>query len=103
MTAFVANTNLLTLVGLTSHITDIAINDATVTVTVMDSSGVEVTGETWPLTMDYISGSDGNYQAVLTDTLPLIARRAYVAEINADAGTGRQGQWQFKFRPEIRR
>jgi hypothetical protein len=38
------------------------VNDATVTVTVFDSNNVEVTGQAWPLTLDYVASSAGIYR-----------------------------------------
>lgn len=102
MTAFVANTNVLELIGLRSNINDTYINDATVTVTIKDADGVEVTGETWPLTMDYVAASNGNYRAILVDGLALVGKRKYVAYISADGGTDRIGYWRFEFKPQDR-
>jgi hypothetical protein len=102
MTAFVANTNVLELTGLTSNIEEAFINDATVTVTVKDTADVDVTGETWPVTMDYITDSDGNYRAILIDALPLVGNRKYIAHISADGGEDRIGYWKFEFTPQDR-
>ncbi len=44
------------------------INDATVTVTLMDEDGVELTGISQPLTMSYIADSDGSYQTTVSDS-----------------------------------
>jgi hypothetical protein len=102
MTAFVANTNLLTLVGLKDHITDAFISTATVTVTVKDQNGSPVSGMTWPATMSYVAASDGNYRLALEDDLALIAKRNYTAFIEVDAGAARIGHWEFRFKPETR-
>lgn len=102
MTAFVANTNLLELIGLTSAIEDEFINDATVTVTIKDGVGNNVTGATWPLAMDYVTASDGNYRTILTHELAFAHNAKYVAAIDADGGTNRIGHWEFPFRPATR-
>lgn len=103
MTAFVANTNLLDLVGLQSAADASYINDAAVTVTIVDSKGVNVAGASWPLTMDYLAASAGNYRAVLAASLPFAAGKRYTAVISADAGGGSIGQWNFQFQPATRR
>jgi len=91
------NDNLLTLVGLQNEVTAAYMNAATVTVTVVDSADAEIAGETWPLTMDYVATSDGNYRATLTDTLAalLAAGVALTAQITADGGAGLNGYWEL--------
>ena len=63
-------------------------NDATVTVTLYDSAGVEVTGESWPLSMAYVSASDGDYKATLADTLGVTENKKYRAVVTAVASSG---------------
>jgi hypothetical protein len=101
MTVFVANTNVLELLGLKNAIAGTFVNDATVSVTVK-KAGVAVTGQTWPTTMAYVAASDGNYRAIMKDTLELQAGRDHTAFIEVNAGTDRIGHWQFKFKPETR-
>lgn len=102
MTAFVANTNVLDLIGLKSEIEDTFINDAAVSVTVTDIDDVNIAGASWPLTMAYVAASQGNYRAILSDTLPLVAKTSYVAHITADGGADRVGSWRFSFKPLTR-
>ena len=63
------------------------LNAATVAVTLKDSAGVDVVGETWPLAMTYVSGSKGRYRAILTDALTLDPGAKYTAIITAVSGT----------------
>lgn len=102
MSAFVANTNVLELTGLHSAIEAAYINDAAVTVTLKDADDVAVTGAVWPMTMDYVAGTNGNYRAILADALPLVAREKYTAYIEADGGADRIGRWTFSFKPAAR-
>lgn len=101
MTAFVANTNVLQLVGLKAALDGAWINDATVTVTIKDADGNNVAGAV-ALDMTYAAGSNGNYSAILAAELPLLARRVYRAVIEVDAGTNRRGHWEFPFQPLTR-
>lgn len=107
MAAFVGNTNVLRLNALRDELTEAFINDATVTVTVKTdvdgAPGVNVVGETWPLTMDYFSGSDGIYEAFLDSDLAFVAGSNYWAVIEVDAGVNRVGHWEFRFKPTIRK
>lgn len=103
MTAFVANTNVLELIGLKDEVAEAFINDATVTVTIKDIlEDEEVEGETWPLAMVYVTASDGDYRAILSDELSLVAKRKYLAYIDADGGADLIGHWEFHFSPKTR-
>jgi hypothetical protein len=53
--------------------------------------------------MAYIEDSDGNYRAILKDTLELEDGITYYAHIDADAGSDRIGHWEFAFKAKIRR
>ena len=102
MTAFVGNTNLLTLLHLQDEITDEYIDDADVEVTVTTEAGVAVGGVTWPLTMLYVAGTDGNYRVALAADMELTAGDCYIAVIDADAGPDLVGHWEFHFTPLTR-
>lgn len=102
-TIFIQNDNILELQGLKNAVTDADMDSATVTVTVTNkSTGAEVAGETWPLTMTAI-GSGGVYRATLIDILSLVDRMDYIATIEADGGAGLKGKWEFDFSARIRR
>lgn len=102
MAAFVGNTNALELTGLKDEVTEAFINDAVVTATVKNAVGAEVAGQSWPLTLEYLSGSDGNYLGFLDAALELVAKAKYTAVIEADGGTDRIGHWEFPFKPTTR-
>lgn len=105
-TAYVGNTNVITLTGLMSEDEATYLNAATVTVTVKDSAGAEVTGETWPVTMDYVDASDGDYRAAISYAADLTAGNSYVAVIDVDAtdtSGERVGHWEFPFKAEVRK
>jgi hypothetical protein len=102
MPAFIGNSNLLELKGVKARVDDTFINNATVTVQVEEIGGNPMDGEAWPLTMDYVLGSDGDYRVVLSHTLPFRHGYRYVAVIDADGGENRKGHWEFPFRPTVR-
>lgn len=79
------------------------INDAAVAVTLTDSSGTEVTGTSWPLTMSYVTSSDGIYRATLADTLSLTAGSTYTATISANGGAGLQGTFIMTLKAKARK
>lgn len=88
--------NLLEVDELKNKITGAYINNATVTCTVVDDQGVQVSGETWPITLNYVAASNGKYRGNLKDTLNVSLDRYYYAEITADAGTDLKRFWRIQ-------
>lgn len=62
------------------------VNDATVTMTLKDSSDVAVSGAS-ALPMSYVTDSNGLYQGTLPNTLSLTAGATYTLEISATSGS----------------
>ena len=91
---YYGNDMTLELADLTNETTGENVNDATVTVTLVDAAGAEVTGDTWPKTMSYVTGSNGVYRTNLVDTLSLTRGAKYVARISANGGAALQGYWE---------
>lgn len=102
-TLYVGNDMLLEVADLKDDVTGEHLNAATVTVTLKDSAGVNVTGETWPLALAYVTSSNGVYRATLKDTLSLTANARYVATVIADAGSGKRAQWELDVVARTRR
>lgn len=100
---YVGNTNLIEVVGLKSAVEDGYVNDADVSVTVKDAAGTNVSGQTWPATLTYVTASDGNYRGILEDDLALVDGAQYYAHVDADGGANRIGHWEFAFIPKTRR
>lgn len=79
------------------------VNDATVAVTITDRDGAQVSGETWPLTLAYVTASNGRYQAVLDDGLSLSEKCPYFAAVTVDDTTNNlQAQIRLKLQAEVR-
>lgn len=98
VTLYVGNDNLIEVTELKNEAEDTYINNATVTVTLIDPalSPQQVSGESWPLSLAYVSGSNGNYRATLVDTLSLSRSTKYIAQVSADGGTGLKGYWEVE-------
>lgn len=69
---FILNTNTLFLEGL--HEADRTsdedfVTDAEVSATLLDADGEEIAGQTWPVTLDYVADSEGDYTASLSADL----------------------------------
>jgi hypothetical protein len=60
------------------------VNDAAVTFTVKDASGVVVSGATG--VMSYVAASDGRYEGILESTVILILGGTYYLEVTATSG-----------------
>lgn len=94
MILFDANDNLLEVTSLTNVASGETIDDATVTVTLRNRDGTEVTGASWPVTLPAVAGVAGSYRVTLEDTLDLTTGQAVTAIIDADAGAGLKGHWE---------
>jgi len=99
---FIDNDNLIELIGLKDIALDAFVNDATVQITLTDTAGDEVAGQSWPVTLNYVAASDGNYRATLEDGLVLTPGRKYTAVVTADAGSDLLGKWTVKPVAKIR-
>lgn len=63
------------------------VNNATVRATVYEANGsTEVSGQSWPVTLNYQSGTDGNYSGVIDDAASLVDGAYYWVEITAEHG-----------------
>jgi len=83
------NDTLLELTGLKDEATDAYIATATVTASVKDAAGAAVTGQTWPLSLVYVTSSDGDYRGVLDKAINVAVGDRITVEVTVDAGSGR--------------
>lgn len=60
----------------------IFVNDATVTVTIFDSAGVELAGESWPVALPFVATSDGVYRKTFSPFVNLVLGEIYKIVIN---------------------
>lgn len=82
-----SSNNIIELDALRNGITGDYINDATVTVTIVDPDDNELTGQSWPTTMDYVNGSNGKYRALLDFDIDWPADYAFsLISVNGGAG-----------------
>lgn len=82
------NDNLIEVRELQQETTGNYLNSATVEVTLYDDEDNEISGESWPLTLSYVSGSDGKYRATLSKDLQLGSVEEGKAVVTADSGAG---------------
>lgn len=93
---FQNNDTVLELENLKNEVNGAYLNSATVTVTLKDSAGMNVTGTTWPKAMTYVAASNGMYRATLPYGLALVPAQRYTATIVADAGAGLHAEWSVE-------
>ena len=99
---YISNDHLLELRGMKNIAADAYIDNATVTAVLVDEDGVEVVGQSWPVTLSHVAESDGDYRATLEDALELTVGLAYTAQISASGGSDLAGYWEYPLRARIR-
>lgn len=90
---FVGNDTVLEVKGLKNEVTGAFLNAATVTATLVDAQGSEVGGQSWPVTLAYVTDSDGIYRGTLSYAMSLTATSRYTAQVTADGGAGLRASW----------
>lgn len=100
MNVYVGNDNVVRLTGaravnLSDGASTFLDGTATVTFRLQTPDQVDVAGETWPVTMEYILGSDGDFLGILRDTLALTPGTLYTFVGTADHGVDQHGAWRI--------
>jgi hypothetical protein len=85
------NDMVLKYTAMRNPLTDLPINDATVTAIVKTKTGQNVAGQSWPLTLSYVAGSDGEYQGILESLLEIQIGQRVDVEITITAPGGLDG------------
>ena len=95
---YLNNDNLLSVSGLKNASSGSYMNNATITATIKDSGGVNVSGQTFPVTLTYLADSDGNYHATLENTLSMADGTIYKATISATSSSGLYAEWEMEIK-----
>ena len=91
---------LLSVSGLRDPTTGNYINTATVRASMEDVTGAAVSGQTWPLTLDYTPASNGDYTGLLEDGRMMTEGQIYWMDLTADAGGDLIKHWRW---PDVAR
>ena len=83
---YMASHNLIELQELTDGASGSAITTATVTAVIKDSSGTNVSGETWPLTLSHVSA--GTYRGTVSSAVSLTRHAKYTCYVTATTTGG---------------
>jgi len=78
------------------------LSGASVEATLRDRSGTEVTGVSWPISLSYVSGSDGKYRGNIPDAASLSRGKRYELTITVDAGTNKAATFKRVLEAEYR-
>lgn len=84
--------------GKTVYLTSTAVVQLTLRV-----DDVLVPGETWPIALTYIAGSNGDFQGNLKDTLTLPASGVAVAQLVVDNGADQRGELAIDLQVQTRK
>lgn len=72
------------------------VNNASVTVTIKDSDGVELAGEPWPIVIPYKPESEGLYVKTFEPLENLVEGEIYSVIINVNGADGLKGEYTSK-------
>lgn len=91
----VANDQTIRVNGVQEEVTGDYLNSAVVSVTLKNMDGTEVAGETWPIILDYVPASNGDYLGNIEDGIQLKHMKRYYVDISIDAGLDRKAFFHF--------
>lgn len=102
MRLLVENSNVVELENLRNTVTNLHDAGATVELTLLDSDGMEVAGQIWPLNMAY-DAADETYRVTMSDGIDITAGHYYTAIVRA-VGSGLEiGKWSVRLKAQDRR
>ena len=74
------------------------VNDAEVSVTILNSDGSALDGESWPVSLPYAANSDGTYRESFNPFPALVVGEIYTIRINASGSGGLKGESNKKLK-----
>ncbi len=92
---YIGNDHLIEVIGLKNVVDGTYLNSKTVTATLKTQSGETVAGMVFPLTLDYVASSNGDYRGVLDKDVSVIAGTRYLCEITVTGSVGERAFWQI--------
>jgi len=99
---YINSDNIVEVLGVENVPTSEYLNNADVTLTLVDAaSKVEIIGQTWPLTLSYVTGSDGDYRGTIRNEAVLNPHQQLIAQVTVDAGEGLVRYWEKRCIAEI--
>ena len=83
---YIGSDNVIQLADFYDAVAGSYLNSATVTATMTDLSGNEVTGVTWPMTLSYVAASNGKYLVTVDKAAVVTENATYFVTITAAEG-----------------
>lgn len=103
LTLYADNDNLFRVEGLKDERNDDwADGTWTVEVTLLHPDGEQVAGQVWPETLDYVSGSDGDFVGDLEDALEVDPGDRVIAKLEVTSNLGFTARWKRPVKVEER-
>ena len=91
---YINNDTYVTISGLQNGSNSSYFNGATVTMTLKDLAGSDVSGVAWPVSLSYEAASNGNYNGVVDKAVSLTHGNMYFLEVTA-AQDGIDAFWRI--------
>jgi len=100
---FIDNDLVVELLNLKDSVTGVLDSVATVTIeSIKNKAGSNITGPTFPVTLGAISGTDGGYRVIISETASFKSGYTYTVDIKAVSGSS-NGRWKPTIDAKIRR
>jgi hypothetical protein len=87
----IGSNNVVEVRDLTNSTTGLQVDNASVVCTIKDGNGVTVTGETWPLALNYVGS--GTYRGTTSANLNVQPGRWYSVDLVATTPDGHKATW----------
>lgn len=95
-TLFINNNNLIQANGITDPETGNYANDASLVFTVLDKvTDTPLTGVSWPVVMNFIVNSDGDYIGSTPSSMPMTKGQRLIIKVEGILVDGSRGEWRL--------
>jgi len=98
---YIDNTPVVEVRELQNNITMEYLTSATVSLTLVDSEGLEVSGQTWPVSLAYVE--PGVFRTTIVGNLNLVPSEIYTAKIDVVSDEGHRASFNSRAVAKIRR
>ena len=98
---YLNNSLLIELDGLQNAADDSYVNTATVAASLKDANGDNLVGESWPVSLAYVGGSNGKYQGTVAAGLT-VAKGDIIKLFVTATAAGLAGEWTEDLQVEAR-
>lgn len=97
---YVDNDMVIECANVIDNISGNTVDDATITATLKDSEDVDVTGQIWPVTLDFVSS--GLYRKTVDKAVDVLDAIGYTLHIDLVTPGGNDAHWEIPIGGETR-